>query len=325
MPEIDLTGFDKDSFVLHFGRKGHSIDALILAKSLTEISKMTDIICHKAYPDIKFTIVVDSVGSGSFRLKLGVLAAATLFLSSDVIKNVAAEVLSAYVLKITSTTQREKIVYEDDKNITIDYGYEKIVDENNNTTTERAERRVTMPVDSYGTLKAVESDPQMKKHMDSFVKSVQRDSSMETFGFGTRIEDVDPVVNVPRSDFPTILKHSVEKIDDAIDEDAKVIERNVEAVVRVAVFDLSSPKWEFWLDGKKISAFIVDNSFLDKLNRGDISVGKKDTFKAKIMIYRKRAKTGGIWVDDRIEITELRHIPFNDWEQMSWIDDAEGR
>ena len=326
MLEIDLTGFDKDSFVLHFGRKGHTIDALILAKSLTEISKMTDIICQKAYPDIKFTVVVDSVGSGSFRLKLGVLAAATLFLSSDVMKNVAAEVLSAYVLKITSTTQDEKIVYEDEKNITIDYGYEKIVDENNNTTTERAERRVTMPVDSYGTLKAVESDPKMKKHMDSFVKSVQRDSSMETFGFGAGIEDADPVVNIPKSDFSTILKHSIEKNDDdTIDEDPKVVERNVEAVVRVAVFDRSSPKWEFWLDGKKISAFIVDKNFLEKLNRGDISIGKKDTFKAKIMIYRKREKIGGIWVDDRIEIVELRHIPFYDGEQMSWIDDAEGR
>ena len=331
MLEIDLTKFDEDGFVLHFGSEGHSIDALILARSLTEISKMTDIICQKAYPDLKFNLVVDSVGSGSFRVRVvTALAVAASLWTYEVSKNVAGEVLSAYFVKMVSTQKEEKITHEDDNNITIDYGYEKIVDESNNQTIERAERRVTMSVESHNTLKAVESNPKMKKHMDNVVRSVKRDSSIETFGICTKLDDTSPVVNVLSSDFPSILQHSIAEMDvetteENEEEEPDVIERDVEAVVRVAVFDSSNPKWEFWLYGKKISAYIVDKNFLDKLNKGDISVGKKDIFKAKIMVYRKRDKTGGIWVDDRIEITELRHIPFNDWEQMSWLDDVDGR
>ena len=322
MLEIELTQFGEEGFVIHFGKEGHKIDALTLGNSLVRISRMTKIICRKKYPDLKFDIVVGPVGSGSFRAQCCVLLAVMSPWLVEVSTSVVSEALWAYILKMSSVPNSEQIIDRDDYSITLEYEYEKIIDNKKDTVTEREKRRVKMPFESYEVLKDIDSNKQMKGHLDSFIKSVHDDPAIEALGVCTKLDDEDPILSVPRSDFPAILKHPV---GDQNEEKADVDEREVEATVNVAVFRDPERKWEFMLDGKKKSAPVTDQNFLLKLKSGEISLGMNDVFDARVKVYKKRDPKTGNWVDDKFEIVELRLPPRQNREIIPWIDDNKDR
>ena len=318
MLEIELTRFGEDGFVVHFDKEGHEIDALTLGNSLVRISRMTKIICRKKYPDLNFDIVVGSVGPGSFRAQCCILLVAMSPWLVDVSTSVVSEALWAYILKMSSVPKSEKVIDRDENSITLEYEYEKIIDNKKDTVTEREKRRIKMPVESYEMLKDIEPNRQMKSHLDSFIKSVHDDPAIEALGVCTKLEDEDPILSVPKSDFPAILRHPIGEQDE---EKADVDEREVEATVNVAVFRDTERKWEFMLDGKRKSAPVTDQNFLLKLKRGEISLRVNDVFDARVKVYKKRDPKSGNWVDDKFEIVELRLPPKQDKERIPWIDD----
>lgn len=318
MLEIELTRFSEKGFVIHFGKEGHEIDALTLGNSLVRISRMTKIICRKKYPGLKFDIVVGPVGPGSFRAQCYVLLAVMSPWLVEVSTSVVSEALWAYILKMSSVPKSEKVIDMDDNTITLEYEYEKIIDNKKDTVTEREKRRVKMPIESYEMLQDIEPNKQMKNHLDSFIKSVDSDPSVEALGVCTRLEDEDPILSVPRSDFPAILQHPVAEQEE---EKPDFDEREVEATVNVAVFRDPERKWEFMLDGKKKLASVIDKNFLLKLKRGEISLRINDVFDARVRVYKKRDPKSGNWIDDKFEIFELRLPPKQYREKIPWIDD----
>lgn len=74
------------------------------------------------------------------------------------------------------------------------------------------------------------------------------------------------------------------------------------------VFD-KGYKWQFYLKGRKISAYVKDNSFMDRIDRGE-QFSKGDTLVAEVEVEKIYDPNMDIYIYNKYTVTKvLQHIP----------------
>lgn len=315
MNTIDLTKFEEDGFVLHFGvnedkigDNTHRVDAVVLGRTLVSIAAAIRSVGREMYPKFKCEVVVESVGSGSFRVRLGVrnsTAREWIFgVSGSVISSVAAGIIVYH-----STTPNSNVTtYREGNSTVVEYEYERTY-EDGKLAKERTKMKVDMPIESPENVDIITKNSKAKKHIDRAIKAMNSESSIKEFGMCRGMDDTVPALTIPRSNFPTIIEdHNQIQEDKENEVYERVVEEEAEAIVHLAVFERSDHEWEFVWNGVNISASISDSAFFDKLEKGEIAIRHGDVFAAKLKIYQKRKGFDGIWMNDRYEIVELKLI-----------------
>ena len=67
-------------------------------------------------------------------------------------------------------------------------------------------------------------------------------------------------------------------------------------------------RWEFVWNGFRISGPVLDEDFLQKLEKGTMSIKEGREFKATLRVHQVREKMSGSWLNERYEIMKLDRL-----------------
>ena len=285
MAKQEVTKFENNEFVLHFGGDRKSINAITFGNALVSFSKAIHSICHEIDPTLNVDVTVEAVGHGSFRvlLKLSALSAVDHIvrdafedISNDIIAQIFAALLEIMASEHIEVNRRDDIV-------TIDRRVERTMEPDGRTVI-REEEGISMPADTYEVVEKARINSELNRHFSCAVKTIQRDSNIHAIGISRSLEDSESIVDISKSDFSTILKNTELQLD------APIVHENVMLTVRVPVLAASKRRWEFYWKESRIAASVFDEEFHRKLNSGEIAVRKGDQYRADLLEYRSRDK-----------------------------------
>jgi hypothetical protein len=298
MTTIDLSTFDDDGFVLHFGGRTHEVDALTFGNALVSIAEVVRAINQEVNPGFALEIAIDAVGPGSFRARLKT-AKKTLknLFSGSVPRDIIIGILSTLLWeKVISPDTPPQITISDDS-VIIQHGNDRII----------------VPREAYDAKRKVEASPAVNRHIARAMEVMENDPSVESFGIATGLRDPEPLLEFPRSTFPVIRQNAMPRPE----EGSRYEDKNVVVSVHKAVFERSARKWEFIWNGFKISAPILDQTFFDRLEARKVAIKQGDAFRAVLRIHQTYDKMSGNWINDRYEIMTVGDLISRRPDQLS--------
>jgi hypothetical protein len=288
MGTIHLTQFE-DSFVIHFGGEFARINAYTLASSLVNLADAAKAANTSINPGFEIEVIVEALGSGSFRARLRTIykEAENLF---------SRESLRAIVLSVIATFIYENTLAPAD-DIIVNVGTNEVV-------VEHKDKRIVIPRAIHDAIEHVRKSPQFLKGVSQTMRTVEADPSITSIGFSRTLEG-PPEINIPRDRFaalPIIL--------DAPSDGGRELEEITDVEILRAILERSRRRWEFVWNGMTISAPVTDKKFYDDFFAHRIMIAPGDALRVRLRIRQQRAPGLGIFVNESYEITEvINHIP----------------
>lgn len=239
MKTIDLRVF-KDEFVIHYGCAAHRVKANTFAQSLIKISdslKITDEIVNPGY---ELEIYVEALGVGSFRVKIKSFkkSVSNIFSASNV-KTVSLAIVAALIWDNIQVDKEIKIIVKDDAYIL-----------------ETEDERIILPIDAEQYFETIKKIDSVKRNIYENFEILDKDKSIDDFGFSDDMNDSEPKFYVSRKVFAILSSHNQNG------DRREKIEVTKLLIVR-AILEKSDRMWQFIWNGNTISAPIKDENFYD--------------------------------------------------------------
>jgi hypothetical protein len=282
---IDLREFEEE-FVIHFGGKPTRINAYTLASTLVSIADAAKAANAVINPGYEVEIVVEALGSGSFKAKVRSIykGLGNLFDKGD-LKAVALSVIAAFIYQHTLAPDTEVNVIVNEDEVIIEQG----------------ETKVLVPREVHDCVNEVEKSEPFKRNIDKAFESVEKDESIESLGITPRMEDETPAINVPREKFPLVTGIM------ETEENSRVVYEIAELSISRAILERTRRKWEFVWRGVKIAAPVLDHRFYDDFFAHRVTIAPGDSLDVKLKIYQVRDTDTGIFMNKKYEVVEVRH------------------
>jgi hypothetical protein len=279
MAIIRLDEFHDDTIVLHFGGSSQSIDAYTLAEALTGFADTALAVSATIDPGTEIEILVEATGPGSYRTQIrrikkdygGLLAVGgTVFWG--VVSNVV------YDATLKKADPKPEITVSSDE-VIIKHGNDTII----------------VPRKVHEATEHVKKNPAVQRGLSKTFAALDADEKVTDFGITSSLKDPEPLIRIPRADFPAIVTFEA-----ATEDQPK--ERTVKERARVIVLkpwlNHSKRKWSFEWNGVPISAPIADKDFLDKLDRREVLFGSGDALDVEFTFKQNYDTALGVWVND---------------------------
>ena len=288
----DFTGVG-DEFVFHFGGEFHRINAETFAKSLLELSGALKEINRIVNPEYEIEVYIDALGEGSFRARFKTIARKVKPLLDGVPKVVIVGLLVNFIYdKILAEKGEINIIVNDDSYIV-----------------EMEDQKIVLPREAEESRQEIVKNPEVEKRVSKAFEILEADSEINNFGITENLEDEEPLVTFPRSDFPCLSE--VREFIVADEERRRQKEEKENLLIIRAILQKGMRKWQFVRgDGIFISAPILDETFYNKLASHEYVIGIGDTLQVVLRIHQYKDEKVGTWIDESYEVLEvLGHTP----------------
>jgi hypothetical protein len=286
MAELRIAEFE-NTIVLYFQTPEPSVNAYALAATLVALADSAKAAARTLNSGVEVEIVVEALGSGSFRAKVTAVAReAGLFVKNQVITGIVIGVLASYVYDHT-LGKKEPV------QVIVQTGEVIVVSGND---------RLVIPRAVHDAKQLVEKDPTFVRSMDRMLSSTVIDDRVTGFGLVPSIDSPPPEV---------ILNRELLEMRDPLEPEPKirVIEEDADLYIVKAIMERSIRKWEFKWHGINISAPIKDPIFYDDFARHNFMIAPGDEFQARIAIHQKRDDLSGVYSNTKYEVLHVyRHI-----------------
>jgi hypothetical protein len=289
MPVVRVEQF-QETFVIHFGGDAPRINAYTLATTLVNIADAARAANFAINPGYDIEVVVEALGSGSFKAKLRALyrGASNLF-SNQALQALVLGVISNFIYTHTLAPDAE---------VKVSVTAEEVV-------VEQGETKIVVPRAVHEATKLAEAQPQFVAAVREAVRVVETDSNVTSIGFSSDMQD-QPVVRIPRERFATLVAPPTEV---AVD-DARDITEEADLDILRAILERSKRRWEFVRAGTRIAAPVTDEKFYNDFFAHDIKIAPGDRLRVKLKIRQRRVPGIGIFINDSYEVIEVfEHIP----------------
>jgi hypothetical protein len=80
--------------------------------------------------------------------------------------------------------------------------------------------------------------------------------------------------------------------------------------IHKAAFERSKRKWECVWRGFKISASILDETFVERLAKQEISISQGDAIEATLRVHQAYDKASGTWINESYEVVRVGPLVF---------------
>lgn len=288
MTTIDCRNFG-DQFVIHYGGEFHRVNAYTFAASLIALS---DAIRNSNYivnPGYEIEIVVEALGPGSFRTRIRAIqkGVSNLFSAQDA-KPIVLGIVAAIIYEHTFAPDTSPIINVDENTVIIEQGNQKII----------------IPRDAQEYYEEVRKSEAVNNNIGRAFTALERDESVSDFGITNKIDDEEPLIKIPRSQF-ALLSGEL-----AITEDSReIIERTHVQIVR-AILERSKRRWEFVWQGVKIAAPVTDDEFYKDFFAHRITIAPGDSLEVNLKIVQKRDPDTGIYTNSSYDVIKVfKHLP----------------
>ena len=286
--EIDLRKFE-DVFFLYFGVDEHHISAETLANSLLNFTnglKRTDNLINVGH---ELEIIVEALEDGSFKVKLRQVRKSLKNVFSK--ENVTALSISLLACAIWDFSNPDAKV-----TITVN---------TNEYIVETKDERIILPREAEKYINSVKSDESIKKSIEKTFEALDSDKKIQSFEISKKDtkKRKDRIV-IDRPNFQNLKAINQSEID----EKTKVSDETL--IIIKAILEKGKRKWEFLMDGNRISAPIIDEIFFDEFIAHKITIGPGDALKVKLLTTRKLDPKINLYVNSKYEVIEVvEHIP----------------
>lgn len=291
MDTVRLNEFEGDTIVLHFGGEFASINADTFARSLSGFVQTAAALCNSIDPDEALEFRLVAMGDGSFRAVVQKIKKESGGFLSRGLENLFWGILGAIIMNyFLSADTQVKITVNIDE-VVVQSGDQKIV----------------VPRNVYDAAKNAEKSQPVQQGLKQTFKPLQEDSTVSSFGLTKNLLDVRPLLEIPRRAFPIF-------VDDARVVEAPSAERlkseRARLVILKAWLNHSNRKWSFDWNGMPVSAFVEDESFLDKLQHREFKLGAGDALDAVLVYKENFMGSMGMYIIDHnsFVVTEVAGI-----------------
>jgi hypothetical protein len=265
------------------------IDLNTLLVSQIHFSALLNEIKSAVAPDSNLSIKIKPLKEGSvpFDIILDLTWLESLFTTGGLVLNYAGQIIGTLVgiielRKFLKGKKPDKIEIKDDKVIIHLDG-------------------VSIEIDKK-TYNTYEKKPIIDQSLKKAFEVIEKDENVD----GIKIKDDKEkvLVNVPRNEFVEFTEPNEIFDDISYKEDIT----NQALTVNKLVFE-KGYKWQFYLNGRKISAYVKDDEFMDRIDKGE-KFAKGDTLITNIEVDKIFDETLDIYVDNEYTVTKiLKHIP----------------
>ena len=288
MSVIELRRFE-DTVVVHFGTEGPRINAYTLAATLTNLADAAKAANAAINPGYDIEVVVEALGSGSFRATVRAVyrEAANLF-SGEALRAIVLSVMANFVYQHTlaPTTPIEVRVCTDEVII------------------EQGDTRIIVPREVHEATQLVEKSPHFLRGIHGVTRAIEADPQITSVGLSPDSKQPPPV-QIPRERFVALPAHP-EQGDPLFRE----LEEITDLEILRAILVRSKRRWEFSWNGVPIAAPVVDSQFYDDFFAHRITIAPGDRLRVRLRVRQKRVPDIGIYMNDTYEIAEvMKHIP----------------
>lgn len=276
---IDLRGFN-DYFVIHFGVANHEISVDTLANSLLGLSNSVKIIDSVFNHGSRIDFIIESTGEGSFKVvaKSVRVGLSNLFTLENA-KGIALGLLCSAIWYYMGPKDKVQITVNTNEYI-VESGGEKII----------------LPREAKEYFDSIRNNTKIKEEISKTFSVLEKDKAIDIISFYNSDHDGKPEISVPRNSFDFLSR--INEVD--IEEDS--YEMDVTLVIIKAVLKNCLQKWQFILNGKKISAPILHNDFYTDFIEHKVMIAPGDTLDARIRVIRQKDPEFGVLVDKEYEI-----------------------
>lgn len=278
MAIIRLDRFEDDSIVLHFGGVAKSIDAYTLGYALFGFADASVAINATIDPGTEIEIVVEATGPGSYRTRLRRIKkdyGGLLTVGGTVFWGVVSNVIYDATLK---NDPKPEIIINTDE----------VIIKNGNDV-------VIVPRKVHVAAEQAKKNPEVQSGLSRAFAAMEADKNVTDFGITRSITDPEPLIRIPRAEFPKLINFHELPLDPPEERFRK---ERVRLVVLKPWLKHSKRKWSFEWNGIPISAPISDPLFLDLLNRREILFGSGDALDVEIIYKQRFDPSLGLYVND---------------------------
>jgi len=287
LPELRIASFENE-LVLYFETPEPRISAYALASTLVALSDAAKAAGRTLNSTVDFEIVVEALGSGSFRARITAIARESgLFVGKQIIVPLLIGVLGAYVYDHTLNRKEPVQVQVTTDEVIITKGDDRII----------------VPREIHEKTQEVAKNPTFVRSMNRMLNSVTLDDRVTGFGLATSMKE-PPEVILPRE----LLGGFDEGLLDG-EEKKRIIEEDADLYIVKAIMERSNRKWEFRWHGVSITAPIKDPKFYDDFAGHNFTIAPGDDFQARLAIHQKRDDISGIYANTGYEVLHVyRHV-----------------
>jgi hypothetical protein len=274
MATVDLRLLEGDQIVIHFGGALTSVDAYTFANSLIAFADTVRAVNRVLDPNQGIEVRLEAIGPGSFRAAVKrIRKGLGGFFSRGA---------EAVFWGVIATLIYEKALRPDD-------GAPKITITSDEVIIQHGEDTVIVPRAVYDQARNVRNDPDVQLNLSRTFQAVERDEAIENFGLTPSVDDPEPLVQIPRSDF-SALSDARGLI--GTDRERRIRTERARLVITKAWLRSGNRKWAFEWNGVPISAPIRDHAFLERLERREFLIGYGDAL--DVMIQYEQVYDPGI-------------------------------
>jgi hypothetical protein len=276
---ISLHELRGDTVVVHFGGEAGSIDAYTFADVLIGLTQTAYAISLTVDPGHEIEIRLEAIGPGSFRARLrrykkqygGVFTRSIEAVFWGIVANV---IYDAAIKK------------DAPPHITVN---------TNEVIVETGGRVFIVPREVHEATQNVKNNPEVQEGLRRTFEPLQRDTSVTEFALTSRMDDPEPPVSIPRSEFPRILE-AVSTFQEETKE--RTVKETARLIILKAWLNHAKRKWAFEWNGVPVSAPIADQDFLDRLERRELLLGAGDALDVEIAFKQRYDGELGLFVNE---------------------------
>jgi len=289
---------DEFSFKVKFENDNHRIDSETYIKSLIAMTTIIKEFNYQIGVGEKVNVNIEAESAGSFEVSL-VLTALKDLVSKDTV-----QYLGELVVLLTGIVELKKRFSKIDQ-----------------TKTQFVENNVIFNDSSGNTIHTINQN-----HYHFYMNPVAHEAVSDQFRAleadknitGIQYQFNDQKVTISSSEFGELAKPS-----EFIAPDSKETEAPATLTITRCVFEGENRKWEFILNGMKISAAILDRDFWKGIDRGN-RFGKGDKLIVDLLTIRTFDPSLGVYINKEYQVLNVRdHQPRLPNDQLTLDPDTE--
>ncbi len=290
------------SFRIKFEKDQPSINAETYVQSLISLTTMIREVNYQSGTAPAVSVNVLAQEPGSFDVALQVIQTAA---ENPGLVLEAANFLNGVVMTVISVIGLKKASQNADFSQTEVHGDQVNIKDVNGNVIYQANQTV---YNIFTTNQAVNDA------VSNQFQAIKQDPEMEA----VTITADDSVVSFGREDFDVLSERRIIEI-----EEHEIVVVPTQLTISKIVLDSRERKWDFIYQGVKISARIVDEGFLDRVQAGDIRFANGDILVADLKIIRELDANLNVYLNKDYAVESVRqHLPRTNRIQTS-IEDIE--
>ena len=291
MERLDYTATSSD-LIIYFGGEQERISALTLSETLAELVRVIEIVNDEIAPGSALLLNVTQTRTGSFKIGLTGerrellknLWAPAIMIGTNVLTGVL-----IYQLTVAQESREPTIQIIGDVTVIQGAGYEML-----------------LPRDAADQIGRLVTNEELQARLKKSFRALERDEKVTSFGLSTKIDEV-PEVLINRADFKNLAADASEEVG------TREVLRDVEVTILKAVFERGARKWQFILEGERVSAAISDSKFFDQLSDRSIVLGDGDTLVVTLSTVQEWNDVVSVWVNKKHTVIKVHeHHPRTD-------------